>query len=321
MARSLWKGAISFGLLHIPVQLFSAVKEQKRLDLSMLDRRDFAPVGLKRYNKLSGAEVAADDIVKGYEYAEGEFVVLTDEDLQHANLKAPQTIAIFSFVSASDVPMTYFEQPYFLAPERGGDKVYALLRETLRQAGKIAIASLVLRTKQHACALLCFDDVIVLNTLRYHDEMRTSEELHLPENSAVGISDKEVQMALSLVEGMSETWHPEQYRDSYRDDILKLVDEKVRAKQSKIMTLAEPAQPAQPAQLTHPEASGNVVDLVALLKQSLGKAPAASDAAGKDKSTDAAAKKSASHGSTKSRKSDFKNSKDDAGADSKPARA
>lgn len=319
MARSLWKGAISFGLLHIPVQLFSALKEQKKLDLSMLDRRDFAPVGLKRYNKLSGAEVAPDDIVKAYEYAEGEFVVLTEEDLKRADVKATQTIAIFSFVSASDVPMTYFEQPYFLAPERGGDKLYALLRETLRQAGKIAIASVVLRTRVHACALLCFEDVIVLNTLRCHDEMRTSEELHLPENSAVGISDKEVQMALSLVEGMSETWHPEQYRDSYRDDILKLVDEKVRAKQSKTMTLAEPAEPTQ---LTHPEASGNVVDLVALLKQSLGKAPAASDAAGKDKSTDAAAaKKSASHGSTKSRKSDFKNNRDDAGADSKPVRA
>src|ERR1700740_42484 len=143
MARALWKGAISFGLVHIPVELYSAVQEHD-LDLTMLDRRDFSPVGFKRYNKNTGKEVAWDNIVKGYEYEDNEYVVLTDEDLRRANVEATQTVDIEAFVDAADVPLTYYEQPYYLAPARGGAKVYALLRETLRKAGKIAIARVVI---------------------------------------------------------------------------------------------------------------------------------------------------------------------------------
>jgi DNA end-binding protein Ku len=266
-ARAIWKGAISFGLVHIPVEVYSAVQEHG-LDLTMLDRRDFAPVGYKRYNKSTGKEVTWDDIVKGYEYEDNEYVVLSDEDLKRANPEATQTIDIQAFVDAADVPLTYYEQPYYLAPSRGGAKVYALLRETLRKAGKIGIATVVMRTKQHLCALVCVEDKIVLNTLRYAAELRDTEELKLPPATikAAGISDKELQMALSLVEGMSDEWKPEQYHDTYKDDVLALVKKKVKAGQTKTITAAEPEDKA-------PRAS-NVVDLVALLQDSLGKRPA-----------------------------------------------
>jgi DNA end-binding protein Ku len=265
-ARALWKGAISFGLVHIPVEMYTAVQEHE-LDLTMLDRRDFAPVGYKRYNKNTGKDVSWDDIVKGYEYEDDEYVVLSDEDLKRANVEATQTIDIQAFVDAADVPLTYYEHPYYLAPSKGGAKVYALLRETLRKAGKIGIATVVMRTKQHLCALVCIEDKIILNTLRYASEIRSAEELKLPPATlkAAGISDKELTMALSLVEGMSEAWKPEQYKDTYKDDVLALVKKKVKAGQTKTITAPEPEAKAAK--------SSNVVDLVALLQDSLGKKP------------------------------------------------
>ena len=284
MARALWKGAISFGLVHIPVELYSAV-QQHDLDLTMLDRRDFSPIGFKRYNKHTGKEVSWDNIVKGYEYEDNEYVVLTDEDLRRANVEATQTVDIQAFVDAADVPLSYYEQPYYLAPARGGAKVYALLRETLRKAGKIAIATVVIRTKQHLCALVCIEDMIVLDTLRFSNELRSTEELKLPPRTlkAAGISDKELQMALSLVEGMSETWKPERYHDTYRDDVMVLVKKKVKAGQTKSITAPEKEAEA-------PRAS-NVVDLVALLENSLGKKGTARPAARKEPAAKPAASK------------------------------
>ena len=265
MPRALWKGAISFGLVHIPVELISASLDHE-LDLSMLDRRDFAPIGYKRYNKQTGKEVGWDDIIKGYEYKTDEYVVLSDEDLRQANVKATQTIAILTFVDAAEVPLTFYEHPYYVLPAKGGEKVYALLRETLRRADKVGIATVVMRTKQHLCALVCVGDAIVLNTLRYADEIRTTDDLDLPASTmkGAGISDKELKMALSLVEGMSEAWEPEQYHDSYREDVLALVKKKIKAKQTRTITAPAP-EPAE-------EHGSNVIDLVALLQQSLGKA-------------------------------------------------
>jgi len=259
MARALWKGAISFGLVHIPVELHKAV-ESHDLDLTMLDKRDFSPIGFKRYNKGSGKEVTWDNIVKGYEYSDGEYVVLSDEDLRLANPKATQTIDIMAFVDADSVPLTFYETPYYLSPGRGGDKVYSLLRQTLLKAGRIAIATVVIRTRQHLCALVAVGDGIIMNTLRYATEIRSVEDLKLPGDA--GITDKELKMALSLVEDMSEKWNPKEYHDTYREDVLKLVEKKVKAGQTH--TLTEPSGEAPP-----PKAS-NVVDLVALLKQSLG---------------------------------------------------
>ncbi len=298
MARALWKGAISFGLVHIPVELHKAV-ESHDLDLTMLDKRDFSPIGFKRYNKSSGKEVTWDNIVKGYEYSDGEYVVLSDEDLRLANPKATQTIDILAFVDADSVPLTYFETPYYLAPGRGGDKVYALLRETLLKAGRIAIATVVIRTRQHLCALVAVGDSIIMNTLRYATEIRSVDDLKLPGDA--GITDKELKMALSLVEDMSEKWNPKAYHDTYREDVLKLVEKKVKAGQTH--TLTEPTGEAPV-----PKAS-NVVDLVALLKQSLGnKGRRASEEDKEDHEEEEEvakprARKSAAGGASKSRSS------------------
>jgi DNA end-binding protein Ku len=272
MARSMWKGAISFGLVHIPVEMYTAVSD-KGLDLTMLDRRDFSPVGFKRYNKGNGKEVTWDDIVKGYEYQDGEYVVLSEEDLRRANPEATQTIDILAFVEAEQVPLLYYEQPYYLAPGKGGDKVYALLRETLRQTGRIGIARVVIRVKQHLAALVCVGDAIVLHTLRYADEIRDAGELKIPDATAKSatISDKELKMAMALVEGMSEKWEPEQYHDTYREDVLALVEKKVAAHETKTITM--------PGKEETRAASSNVIDLVSLLQQSIGKKPGKAAAA------------------------------------------
>lgn len=266
MPRSLWKGAISFGLVHIPVDMYPATSEHA-LDLTMLDKRDFSPIGFKRYNKSTGKEVSWDDIIKGYEYSSGEYVVLSDEDLRRANVEATQTIDIQAFVDATDVSLLYYDRPYYLAPGKGGDKVYALLRETLKKTGKIGIATVVIRVKQHLAALVCVGDVIVMNTLRYQDEIRDPMDLKIPtkDTRAATISDKELKMAVALVEGMSDAWQPDQFHDSYREDVLRLIEEKVAANQTKTITM--------PSKDKGPASPKNVIDLVALLQQSIGKKP------------------------------------------------
>ncbi|QNA99710.1 Ku protein [Massilia sp. Se16.2.3] len=266
MARSMWKGAISFGLVHIPVEMYPAVSD-KGLDLHMLDRRDFSPIGFKRYNKNTNAEVSWDDIIKGYEYADGEYVVLSDEDLRRANPEATQTIDILAFVDAEDVPLLYYDQPYYLAPGKGGDKVYALLRDVLKRVGKIGIAHVVIRVKQHLAALVCVGDTIVMNTLRYADEIRDPGELKIPtkDTKNAAVTDKELKMAMALVQGMAEDWEPEQYHDTYREDVLAMIEKKIKARQTKTITMPDPEE--RPARAT------NVIDLVSLLQASLGKKP------------------------------------------------
>jgi DNA end-binding protein Ku len=281
----MWKGAISFGLVHIPVELYPAVSDNS-LDLHMLDRRDFAPIGFKRYNKNTGKEVSWDDIIKGYEYATDEYVVLSDEDLRRANPEATQTIDILAFVDAGQVPLIYYEQPYYLAPGKGGDKVYALLREALREVGKIGIANVVIRVKQHLAALVCVGDTIVLNTLRFPDEIRPTDELKIPGGNSKGaqISEKELQMAKALVEGMSEKWKPQQYHDTYREDVMAMVKKKIAANQTKTITMPEP-EADKPAK-------SNVIDLVSLLQASLGKKPARAGADDGDDDDDPPPRKS-----------------------------
>lgn len=294
MARSMWKGAISFGLVHIPVEMYPAVSSNG-LDLTMLDRRDFSPVGFKRYNKGNQKEVPWDEIVKGYEYTPGEYVVLSDEDLRRANPEATQTIDIVAFVDAEQVPLLYYDQPYYLAPGKGGDKVYALLRETLRQTGKIGIARVVIRVKQHLAALVCVGDTIVMNTLRYADEIRDAGELKIPATDAKNatISDKELKMAVALVEGMSEEWHPEEYHDTYREDVMALIEKKIANNETHSITM--------PAQEKERAASSNVIDLVSLLQASLGgKKPGKAAAEEADEEEEAPAAKPARKAAAKS---------------------
>jgi DNA end-binding protein Ku len=261
MPRSLWKGAISFGLVNIPVVLYSA-ENRNSFDLTMLDRRNMKPVGFKRYNKETGKDVAWEDIVKGYEYEKERYVVLTDEDFRRANVEATQTVDIVSFVDAGDIAPTYFETPYYLAPDKRGEKGYALLRETLKKTKKVGIAQVVIRTRQYVCALIPHEDVIVLNTLRYANELKSAKDIDVPSNrKTAGVSPREVEMATKLVEEMSDSWKPEKFRDTYHEDLLKLIDKRVQAGQTEVITEAEPeAKTKAPAQ---------VVDLMALLKKSV----------------------------------------------------
>ena len=288
MQRSLWKGAISFGLVHIPVQMFSAEDKSRALDLTMLDKRDFAPIGYKRVNKDTGREVDWDDIVKGYEYEKEHFVVLSPEDLRRANVEATQTIDIMAFVDGGEVPVVYYEQPYYLTPDKGGDKVYALLREALTRSGMIGIAQVVVRARQHLVALLPMGDMIVMNTLRYHDELKPTDDFELPRSNSrkLALQDKEVEMALALVKGMAGAFEPEQYHDTYREDVMTVVQRKIKAKQTTLITEPEPEEKA-------PARGDNVVDLMALLRDSVNsrgaRAPAKKAAA--KKTAPAAAKK------------------------------
>lgn len=263
MARGLWKGAISFGLVNVPVELHSAEKRSSELDLTMLDRRDLAPVGYKRYNKATGEDVPWAEIVKGYEYEDGRYVVLSDEDFRRANVEASRTVEILGFVDLEDIPPFYFETPYYLAPGKRGEKAYVLLRETLKKAGKAGIASVVIRTRQYLAALLAQRDFLVLNTLRYATELKAPDELGIPASALKGqVTAKEIDMALRLVDDMAEDWQPEKYKDTYRDDLLARIEQKIKAGQTEQITEPEKGEKA-------PAAGAEVIDLMALLKKSV----------------------------------------------------
>src|ERR1044071_3207289 len=205
MPRALWKGAISFGLVHIPVSLYPASRSEG-LSFDMIDKRDFAPVGYKRYNKKTGEEIAYENIVKGYEFEKGEYVVVTDEDFKQANVEATQTVDIVAFVEAASVAPYYFDTPYYLEPGKRGEKGYVLLREVLRETGKIGIANVVIRSRQHLAALIPLEHMLLMNTLRFANEIRPASELSLPDEGASGVSDKELAMAERLVDDMTDTW-------------------------------------------------------------------------------------------------------------------
>src|SRR5918995_3902574 len=179
MARSLWKGAISFGLVNVPVELHSAKKRSAELDMTMLDKRDLAPVGYKRVNKSTGKEVPWGEVVKGYEYKDDKYVVLSAEDFRRANPEAAKTVDIVAFVELEAIAPPFFETPYYLVPGKRGEKAYALLRETLKKAGKAGIATVVIRTKQYLAALIAQDELLVLNTLRYHDELKKASDFEI----------------------------------------------------------------------------------------------------------------------------------------------
>jgi DNA end-binding protein Ku len=198
MPRALWKGAISFGLVHVPVELYPAARSNA-LDLTWLDRRTMDPVGYKRVNKNNGKEVPKDEIVKGYEYQDGRYVVLGPEDFKRANPTATQTVEILAFVDVSEIGPQFYENPYYLVPGKRGEKAYALLRETMKRAGKAAVASVVIATKQHLAAVIPMGKLLLLDTLRYADEIRDSASFTLPAEGlkSAGISDKEVDMALN----------------------------------------------------------------------------------------------------------------------------
>lgn len=261
MARAIWKGAISFGLVHIPVSLNTAVRSE-RVDFDWLDKRSMEPVGYKRVNKVTGKEIDKEHIVKGVEYEKGRYVVISEEEIRKARPEATQTINIFSFVDARDIPLQQFDTPYYLSPDRGGGKVYALLREALESTGKVALATVVLHTRQHLALLRPLQDALVMITLRWPEEVRGLASLELDKSVTDSKLDKrELDMARKLVQDMSGPWSPDEYHDAFRQTILELVQEK--ASKGKIETVDKGE--GAPA-----EKGADIIDLTELLKRSLG---------------------------------------------------
>jgi DNA end-binding protein Ku len=270
MPRSIWKGSISFGLVNIPVGLYTAEKS-KELHFNLLDRRNLAPIHYQRINSKTGKEVRWEDTVRGFEFEPKRYVVLSDEDLKRANPVSTQTVEIIEFVDLADISPIHFEKPYYLAPERKGAKAYALLRETLRRSGKVGIAKVVIRTRQYLAAVVPVDDAIVLNLMRFQDELRDASELDLPSGKQ-GVTEKELQMAQRLVAAMVGKWDPESYRDDFRVDVKAMIDGRVAAGQ--LEAGAEEAAPRPPAR-------GKVLDLMSLLKRSVEKGGPAARRAGR----------------------------------------
>jgi DNA end-binding protein Ku len=257
MPRELWKGAIQFGLVHIPVSLYPA-DQSKELSFTMLDKRDLQPVGYKHYNKSTGDEVAYEDIVKGYEYEDGHYVTLDKEDFKRANVEATQTVDIAGFIDQNEIAPFYLESPYYLAPGKHGDKGYALLREVLERTGKIAVATVVIRTRQHIAALYPRDNVLVLNTLRYANELRPTKDLEVPKDlKDAKVQPNEIKMAERLIDDMSMKWEPKEYHDTYRDDLLKLIEEKAAGHVKQAPKKRAPRE-------------AEVIDFASLLEKSLG---------------------------------------------------
>lgn len=260
MARAIWKGAISFGLVHIPVSLKIAVRSE-RIDFDWLDKRSMERVGYKRINKVTGKDIDKAEVVKGVEYEKGRYVVISEEEIRKARPEATQTIDIFSFVEAGEIPLQHLDTPYYLSPDKRGGKVYALLRETLASTAKVALATVVLHTRQHLALIRPLDGALVLMTLRWPDEVRGVDSLELgTEVKDVKLDKKERDMAKRLVEDMSGPWSPDQYHDAFRDTIMELVAEK--AKRGKIAKVRK-------GDGGKGEKGADILDLTELLKRSL----------------------------------------------------
>ncbi|TPG76281.1 MULTISPECIES: Ku protein [Pseudomonas] len=261
MARAIWKGAISFGLVHIPVALVSATSSQG-VDFDWLDSRSMEPVGYKRVNKVTGKEVTKEHIVKGVQYEKGRYVVLSEEEIKSAHPLSTQTIDIFSFVDSEQIPLQNIDTPYYLAPDKRGGKVYALLRETLSKTNKVALAHVVLHTRQHLAALMPLESAMVLVMLRWPAEVRSLDTLELgSEVTKPELAKGELDMAKRLVQDMSADWKPEDYRDSFEDKIMALVEKK--ANEGKI-------EDVETATGEEERKTADVIDLTELLKRSLG---------------------------------------------------
>jgi len=260
--RVIWKGAISFGLVHVPVAL-SPASTEGGIDFDWLDKRSMDPVGYKRVNKRTGKEIGSDNIVKGVKVDDGDYVVLSDQEIRDAFPKATQTIEIEAFVHASEIPFVVLERPYYLEPTGRAAKVYALLREAMLQQGVIGIARVVMHTKEHLAALVATGPALILNTVRWHDELRDWSDLKLPAagRSAAGLKDNDLKMAERLVAEMTQTWKPEHYTEEFSEAIRELVKQRRRAgKTETVRPLETDIEPA---------AAGNVVDLAELLRKSL----------------------------------------------------
>jgi DNA end-binding protein Ku len=258
--RPIWKGSINFGLVNIPVGLYPATVDRS-IDFDLLDRRDFSRIRYQRINERTGRQVPWDKTVKGYEYKKGAYVALSDEDFLKANVEATQSIDITDFVDASAISPTYFDKPYYLMPLKSGSRAYGLLREVLRRTAKAGIARVVIRTRQHLAALFVDQQIMILNLLRFPHEVRDTAAFDVPGAGSAAKTNQELKMAEQLVETMMGEWKPEKYRDEYREDLLELIDKKVKSGKAKKV---EPSK-AGP----RPKRQGKVIDIMHLLRQSV----------------------------------------------------
>ena len=260
MARAMWKGSIAFGLVNIPVELYSAVRDH-RPKFRLLHAKDESPVQYERVCQREGKPVGWEDLVKGFEYEKGQFVILTKDDFKTAALEKTKTIDILDFVDPKDVDERYFETPYYLQPGKGSERAYALLRDAIEKSGRIGIAKIILRDAQHLAAVETIGDAIVLTMMRFADELADLEDFRFPKSQA--IRPGEMNMALQLIESLSGTWEPEKYNDEYTDNLMRVIQAKLKGKKPRLQERETPHQ-------------AQVVDLMERLRASLeGKKPGA----------------------------------------------
>src|SRR5437867_11703576 len=255
MARAIWKGSISFGLVNIPIALYPATRREE-LKFRLLRKSDLSPVNYRRVAEKDGKEVPWDQIVKGYEYEKGKYVVLKDEDFERVDLEATQTVDIQDFVDVDEIDPMFFYKPYYLEPQKGGDKAYALLRDALKRSKKVGIAKAVIKTRQYLAGVKPEDGALVLELMHFADELADTGKLHLPKKVEVG--KRETNMAKSLNDSMSAKWNPEKYHDDYREALMEVIEEKVEAGGKEIEE--KPKKAPKPTK---------VIDLVSVLQKSL----------------------------------------------------
>jgi DNA end-binding protein Ku len=258
--RDIWKGSITFGLVEIPIALVSAEKPSG-ISLSYLDKRDFSPVGYRRYNKSNDKEVPWSEIVHGYQYAKGEYVVVGKNDLARANPALTQTISIEQFVDGAEIEPIFYEKPYYLEPLKKNSKAYALLRETLRRTKKVGIARVAIRTREHIAVVGVRGHALVLYLLRFAKEIRPAAALDNVGAKGPSVSPKEIEMAERLVEDMSGEWDPNQYEDQYENDLMKVIERKIKA--GEVHALDDGPAPKPKAK------RGEIFDLMPLLRKSV----------------------------------------------------
>jgi DNA end-binding protein Ku len=255
MPRAIWKGSISFGLVTIPIALYPATRKEE-LRFRLLRKSDLSPVNYKRVAEKDGKEVPWEQIVKGYEYEKGKYVVLKEEDFQRVDLEATQTVDILDFVDLDEIDPMFFYKPYYLEPQKGGDKAYALLRDSLQESRKVGIAKVVIKTRQYLAGVKPEDGALVVELMHFADELLETDKLHIPKKVEVG--KREMNMAKSLIDNMSSKWDPEKYKDEYKEALMEVIEEKVEAGGKEIEEKPKKA----------PKAT-KVIDLVSVLQKSL----------------------------------------------------
>jgi len=254
VARSMWKGSLAFGLVNIPIELYSATRDH-RPKFRLLHAKDEEPVRYERVCQKEGKPVAWEDLVKGYEYAKGQFVVITKDDFKTAALEKTKTIDILDFVDRQEIDERYFETPYYLQPGKGADRAYVLLREAIKASGKIGIAKIILRDAQHLAAVEAIGDALVLTMMRFADELADLSEFNFPRKADLRAG--ELKMAQQLIGNLVSTWQPDKYTDEYKENLLRVINAKVKGRTPKLV--AEDTTPQQ----------AEVVDLMARLRASL----------------------------------------------------